>query len=750
MAIEFVHPRYPNYTFLQLEEVNQVIYNYTKNGYENRSCIYSSKILKAYPELGENNVINKPIKDLRYNFTIINLEFDSKGRYVWYFEIVNTLWTGGYSFTSSDGSKIDTESYEITAKDTNNVTNTKGNFLKIVTKKNITDWRLCLDLSNADLPRNIIEHLVYHYRFEKSSYEFTQQFDESMTRSFRIISEPKGGDVDDMKVRFVSTSDPSLLEKGMPDNSGFRLYNKKNKNYVFDGVSKGNGVYNITFDGAGTCVDCYGRLECRDKQTNALLCTANCVIHMVQGYERSIELLTSSLSIPKGSKGTLKYKVTLKYKGATINKKTDFTGNVVNIYHTFNANDTNPLKKTTTYKEKTNVYTTLVDKDNTFSFTIDCRGFYGDTSKLVVSLQKTDYFEALVSEPLTLTHDWKRVNSLKELSNELASEDGSDCIVLTNKVYNRTKSDTTIKFTRESSNLQYILGEKGDGWATIHGNYLSNLISLDTHPLHEKQGTINNVILAGIAFYENECTITQNDYTNLKVMNCVFKYNRYLENNYQGCCIYQNSKNTTTTVENSYFEDNYANCLLGRGVMNATDSLFRINHVKYTYQPEPFVLEQYEGVGTLKRNQFYINTSLTWDANGKPQVSTYSKNRSYAKIATWTGNTATINGKTRHDLGYDGAFNYFDEPYSNHAYIFSAYWYPYDIQAYIVASAPNNRINKATGHAFYGTNWAYKDGYNLTRVSWNSHNTYNPFVKFVDGKKIEDATITVPSAGGVV
>ena len=145
MVIELVHPRYPNYTFLQLEEVNQVIYNYTRNGYENRSCIYTSKILEAYPELGENGVITKPFKDLRYNFTIINLEFDSKGRYVWHFEIVNTLWTGGYSFTTPTGGKINEDSYEIYAKDTNGVIDTKGNHLRIITKKGSRNWRLCLD-----------------------------------------------------------------------------------------------------------------------------------------------------------------------------------------------------------------------------------------------------------------------------------------------------------------------------------------------------------------------------------------------------------------------------------------------------------------------------------------------------------------------------------------------------------------------------------------------------------------------------
>ena len=162
------------------------------------------------------------------------------------------------------------------------------------------------------------------------------------------------------------------------------------------------------------------------------------------------------------------------------------------------------------------------------------------------------------------------------------------------------------------------------------------------------------------------------------------------------------------------------------------------------------MLEQYAGQGTLKNNQIYVNTSLSWSSTGKPIVSMYNKNRSYAKISVWVGKNAKVNGKTRHELAKDNSMNFFDAPYNNKAYIFSAYYYPYsNVKTFIVASSPNSRINRATGHAVYGVNWAWKDGYTLVRESSKNYNTYNPFVTFVNGKKVVSAQIQVPTSGGI-
>ena len=168
-------------------------------------------------------------------------------------------------------------------------------------------------------------------------------------------------------------------------------------------------------------------------------------------------------------------------------------------------------------------------------------------------------------------------------------------------------------------------------------------------------------------------------------------------------------------------------------------------------------LQSYFRINTKNMGQFE-RTIIIVDDNSELHymegctAPTYTTSSLHAAVVEiYVGKNATVNGKTRYQLLGDNTFNFFKEPYENKAYIFSAYWYPYsNVRAYIIASSTNNNINKATGHAVYGRNWAWKDGYYLGRVAWKRYNTYNPFVKFIKGKKIVDTAILVPESGGVI
>lgn len=722
--VQFIYPRYPNYDFLQIEEINQVIYNFTKHGFTSTSCIYTSKIKDFLPKTHNDKVFVKNIHNLRYNFTLVSMVMKNNQNY-WTFEVHNTLWSGEWYLQNEDGTPY-TGSYNATSPDITGHTFT-------IHGKNLQNFRLCLKLTNDNIPRHID---VNCYSFI-GNYEYTQQYDENKSEIATLVNKKDNTFVENAIVKLIPL-----------DNSSNEITNNNYTNYIQPNtaINKKKGKYSVKYSAVPVVGTYYARLEAYID--DELVAHTNVIIHKVQNYSRTISLDSTNLKMYKGEIKTFKGKINITNKyGYTNNNKINQEF-VVNIYHTFNIHHKNPLDQSLKYKEATHVISTTADEEGNFSFDINSRGNYVDTSTIKIVLPKTANYSAVTSQSYTITHEWFYAKDYPSLKNECEREKGADAIVLYNKTYNRTKSSQTIHINRIEGHKQYILGKSGSGWATLNNNRYGECFHIDNPNNNE---SYNQLILKGIQITDAECAIKQENNTMLNAVSCVFRYNLNPETDYQGGVVYQKGIDCVTDISYSFFENNYANCIIGKGIVELNHNLFKITQVKYTHQPQPFVLKQYSGRGTLKNNQFYINTSLSWDSKGKPKVSAFNRNRSYAKIAIEVGKTATVNGKKSNQLHSNNSMNYFDKPYNNRGYIFSAYWYPYDnVHAYIVASSSNKNINKATGHSTWDVDWAYRDGYYLVRESWKNYNTYNPFVKFKNGNKIVDPKITVPSAGGVL
>lgn len=720
MAITKKFPTYPNYSFLQLEEINQTILNFSSEPFREWSCINTEHIYSKY-----TNTLNKTFRDLRYNFTIIKC-VKSGSVYTWTFEVRNVFWTGKYKLLNVDGS-VYTGSYEVSTSDSG------GNFITI-SGNNFNHFILCLELSNVDQQRDI-ESTVITFEGE---VEYTHQFDNSSYEYLKVINAETKQPIVGATVKLIPLDSRKRRVDTVLESEPSYPYLK---HYTTTTDSK--GIAKIKFSATLTPDTYYAMVTAVSQGGNKA--TTQVIDHRVQNYGREILYDEDNFYMYKGEIKTFEFDIQYVNQYAQNyhpNIKEDY---VVNVYHTYDSAQTNPLTPTITSKMVTDVYSVKSDNNGRFSFTIDGRGFYGDKSYVKIVLPATDGFKSYTSDELTLRHEWFYVNTLKALKNECANPDGCDAIILRNKEYVRDSSADTVHITRN----QYIIGAKGSKYPFIDGKQNKILFEVDAGTgMNQKE--LTEFTLIGVQIENCDNVISQNDYTNVTLSNCVFKHNTNTFKNYQGNTILHKTSNCITTVQNCYFVNNQSNCILARGNCNISNNLFKITDVKYTIQPEPFILNQYSGKGILKNNFIYINTSMVYE-NGKQTFVKYPSNRSYAKIAVWVGKNAVVNGKGVRQLNGDNTFNYFDDPYNNRAYIFSIYYYPYDgVKTYIVASARGDKINKATGHAVEGTNWAWKDGYNLVRYSSNNYNTNNPYVTIKNGNIIESSVIYVPVAGGMI
>lgn len=734
MVIDRKFPRYPNYTFLQLEEVNQTLYNYARNGFDEWYCIELERLYQKYSLSNANGIEN-----LRYDFVLISMT-KSSNSYTWVFDIRNVFWTGNWRITDTNGVALNENSYEVSYGE-----NPAGNTL-IVSGLNLNSFHLCLQLSPEDKVRKINHTSI---RFEKS-YSYTHQFDEVFTEEVKVVNASTGNPISNATVKLIPLDNKKkLIPSELEAQQGYGYL----KSYT--ATTDENGITKIRLSKTPSTGTYYARLEATSQAGNT--CYTSLTDERIQNYVpepviepepifidksgRTVEV--KDLHIFKGEIKTFRIKIT-PYNKYGVSYKPQSEKYIVDMYHTFDQAQNMPNVKVNTTKMKTNKYTFTSNENGEVDCTINSRGFYGDYSYLKIVLPKTDTFEQVVTEEFTIKHDWLVIQNYTALKKELEAPNGCDAVVLENKVHTRNNAET-INITRK----QYILGEQGSGYPTIDGNYYNRLFTVKKGVNATKE-LLNELTINGVRIIKCNNVITQENNTNITLTGCVFQENKFEATGNQGNTVYQNGVNCFATIDHNYFENNYGNCITARGNVIIDNNLFKITDVKYTTQPEPFVLEQYDGNGTLTNNQIYVNTSMVYK-DGQRSITRYNKNRSYAKISVWVGKNAKVNGKGVSQLKSDNSFNFFDKPYSNKAYIFSIYYYPYDnVKTYIVASAWNSRINKATGHSVQGVNWAYKDGYNLVRESSKNYNTNNPFVTIKNGRIIEDKAIYVPVSGGVI
>ena len=736
MVVERKFPRYPNYTFLQLEEINQTLYNYARNGFDDWYCIQLQKVYDKY-SLQSSTSFN----DLRYDFVLISM-LKTGSTYKWTFEIRNVFWTGNWKITDKNGNLLNENSYELSYGD-----NPAGNKL-IIIGTNLKTFNLCLQLSPEDKVRKINHTSI---RFE-SNYTYSHQFDQVQYEEVKVVNASTGNPISNATVELIPLDNK---KKYIP----IELESKQGYNYLkhYTTTTNSNGIAKIKYDKTVTTGKFYARLEATSQAGNT--CYTSVTDDRIQNYVpkpvvkpepepfvdksgRTVEI-KDKLVMFKGEIKTFDIQVIPQNKYG-VKYKPESERYVVDVYHTYDAAQNVPNVKVNKSSMKTEKYTFTTDANGFVQCTLNGRGFYGDYSYLKIVIQKTNAFEEVVTDEYKIKHDWMYIANYSALKTELENVNGADAVVLKNATHTRNNANSI-----EIKRKQYILGESGSGYPTIDGGYYNRLFVVKSGTNATKE-LMNELTINGVRIIKCNNVVTQENNTNVTLTGCVFQENKFEATNGQGNTLYQNDVNCFATVDHCFFENNYGNCLLARGNIIIDDNLFKITDVKYTIQPEPFVLEQYSGNGTLTNNMMYVNTSMIYK-DGKREIVRYNKNRSYAKISVWVGKTAKVNGKGVSQLNADNTFNFFDMPYNNRAYIFSIYYYPYDnVKTYIVASADNSRINKATGHAIEGVNRARMDGYNLVRESSKRYNTNNPYVSIKNGRIIEDKAIYVPVSGGVV
>jgi hypothetical protein len=722
MVVDKIFPHYPNYSFLQLEEINQTIYNYARLPFYEWYCFDLLKITDKYPSLGTTKGINKSFYNLRYDFSIISCTI-SNNVYTYTFEIRNTLWTGKWKLTTITGEEISKDDYTVTTNNKN------GNTLTL-SGENLQLFKLCLELSNEDKSRDIDTNYL-SIRFEKV-YEFTHQFDVPSYEEVKVVNTSNNKPIANATVKLIPlTEKREYVDSELEEDDSYPYLKS------FTTTTNDKGIAKILFTATKTPDVYYCRLEANKGESN---CYTSVTDNRTQNYTREVDNV-SNLSMYKGEIKTFTFKVTPINKYG-VGYKPDSEVYQVDIYHTLDIAQNIPLINNLHTNTVTRKYTAYTNSNGEVTVKLNSREFYGDTSTVKIVLPETTKFDSVTSNEYVIKHEWLYAESISHLREVCENENGADAIVLKNQTYYHT-DNKTININRK----QYVLGAKGNSFATINSNKSVPLFTVQSGMDGSKE-LINSLTINGIKVVETKTVVMQKGYSYVELLNCVFTENK--GELYIGAVVYQKDNSCIANIHNNYFTNNYGNNICGRGNVKISNNLFKITDVKYTYQPEPFVLEQYTGTGTLTNNQFYVNTSIDY-SSGKPVIKKFSKNRSYAKISVWVGKTAKVNGKGVSQLKDDNTFNFFDSPYNNKAYIFSIYYYPYDrVKTYIVAYASGNRTNKATGHAVEGVNWAWKDGYYLVREDGKKYSTYNPFITIRNGKVIESTEIYVPSSGGVV
>ena len=727
MAIDREYPRYPNYDFLQLEEINQVIYNQSRKPIYQWYCFNLKEITDKYPSIGTATKINKSFYKLRYDFCIIGCNV-SNNHYTYTFEIRNTFWTGKYKLTTLDGKTIARDKYTAMPLESKN-----GNTLMIETDLPI--FQLCVELSNEDkarvIEKNNVAIPVVSIRFE-GTYSYTHQCDKDSYETVRVIETQTNNPVSGATVKLV----PLTKTKGYIAPS---LETKPEYGYLksYTTTTDSKGYAKIKLSATKSPATYYARLEATKGESS---CHTSLTDTRLQNYTRNIEKQFNEYAMYKGEIRTFTFKVkpVNKYGVGYTPKSEKY---YVDIYHTYDSAQNVPLAKSNAQKKVTKKYSTQTDENGTFEVTLNSREFYGNYSYIKITLPATTKFESYSTETISIRHDWRYAKDFADLKTEIERTNGADAIVLKNADYNRDKTET-INVNRK----QYILGQKGKNYPTINSYNDEPLFVLKAGSNSNKE-LMNMLVLNGIKVNKAKTVISQEGNSYVQLLNCVFTENQGADS--EGAVIYQKESTCIADVHDNYFYNNYGNCITGRGNVRIDKNLFKVTAIKYTVQPEPIVLNQYTGTGVLSNNQIYVNTGIDY-SSGKAVVKASPTNKSYAKISVWVGKKATVNGKGISELHKDNSFNYFDSPYNNKAYIFAVYYYPHGINAYIVAYATGKRINKATGHAVQGTDWAYRDGYNLVRVSSKNYSTKNPFVTIKKGKVIESPEIYVPTSGGVI
>lgn len=710
----------PNYDFLQLEDVNQTLYNYARDLFDRWYSVNIPYLLRTTGLTGD-------FSDVRYDFVLVSREGDK-----WTLEICNTFWTGNWKVIDEDGNLVNND----VAVDYYDVHGDEVMFYG----SNLENYKIYFQLAPFDVGRSISSNPIY---FERNGYNVTTQFSTTTNQVVKIIDK-NGNPVEGATVKLVPLTElnkpiPSTLETSTG-------YNYLKSSY---GITGSDGTCKIRLEKTPRPINqkCVLTATFEGETAHTFLNNAR-----IQQYTRQLAISDTESGITslddlwmyKGEIKTFHFKVNPinKYGFGYVDKAVNSS---VDIYHTYDENQNTPNTQNNVQKLVTKRYTVRTDSNGEFTFKLNGRGFYADTSSIKIVLPETDKYESLISDTFTVKHHWFYANDYEHLRSECEKTDGCDAIILRNRRYDR-HDNHYIKIKRK----QYIIGEKGSEYPTLNSNHYKDLFMVTRGKGTDKE-LLNELTLLQVKIINTNNTIQQWEYTNVNLIGCVFENCMGQVNPYQGAIVYQKNKECSTNVQHCYFVNNFCNCIVGRGKVFIQSSLFKITDTKYTPKQEPIIVNQFDGEAILQNNMLYMNSSMEY-SDGKKIIKSVPDVVSNDKMSVYCGSTATINGKNIYELEADNSLNFFDEPYNNRAFLFSIYYdYYSNIKNVTVACARDEiHIDNCTAHGIEGSDTLYKDGYMLVRESTKTYIDSNPHIHIQNGKIIEDEHIYVPTSGGII
>lgn len=735
-------PRYPNYDFLQVEEINQILYNYTRNGFVTTATINTKSIFNELKKKDKSYNDRKSFDNVLYNF--VDISYSNRGDHVtWTFIVRNRLWNGRFDIRPHQGTK---EDYNYVIEKTSN-----GNTLIIKSKPSVKNnhsplknFDLILHMSNADLPRNIRSVDVKYEGVTSVSHPYDQN--------------------KSIDVKFLQRKDNSDEFKTPLSGCIVQLVptSEFNSPLIPKTVAKEvrAGVYRVIFPKTISPMEWKGKIQIYENSVEP----DNLIIEQLVSIENqdiyTLKINFDDTTVKKGRITRLKGSVT---RSNSYGYELPYTGEdlMVNIYHTYNKANDNPLSPPVKNTHACDILSAKVELDGTFSFDLNGRGNYDDETEITFSIGNLNSNQTSTPINRTITHEWFIAEDWDKLKSECENENGADVIVLRNRYYNRyskTNKDREIFINRESTNTQYIIGRKGKEWATLNNDGQKFNFIVKPHKNIE-DGMINKLILKGIKFKGASCVISQEAGTYVNLVACNFENNLPRYDTHSGCCVYQNTTSCVTDINNCYFDNNYGNLFVGRGLINITNSLIYVTTPDCVMYPEVYICDVMSGNLNFKKNTVYINPfeETELDLKGFYQDIKYN----IEKIPTspdgiflfYIGKSGKINGKTHNQLQGNKTLLLNGMPDSNNIFIFLIILYDLDKKQVKVYSTRDK--GNSFGHIIEDDPVGYNDGFKTEIVTETvkSDDYVNPYIyelEYPHNKKMKDTSIIIPGSGGVL
>lgn len=681
--------------FAQLEHINQIIYNNSK--YEGYLCFDTALLLEQAPQYGtynstnpKNSKITKNVKDVRYDSLIVNVNTKSyNNAYLYTFEVRNILWDGTYYISQSNPNNetsIPQENVQITKINENTIA-------ILVTGETRQNLRVCFHLTQAGSKRTIAESSMIINQAEKYSDDYNKTVKHS-----GYITDSTGKPLNGVNVSLTACN-----KEGLPTTDSFSDCKNRKTN--------SDGKYTLDYSNVNKPGTYYALITA----TYGLLEISKIVeVEKTMNDSRGVEWGNEEQykKVPKGSIRQYAIKIISldKYGVHPTDPALNHDENIIGQEITVTM--INPTTKKEIHQ------TCKIDKYNMIYPTISYRRFYEDISQLKITMPADGIYPAVVYTH-DVTHDYAIASTELELRKYIVeqAENGPDWVMIKPGTI---KINTPIPITRDTT----IMGMYStDTPIILDGQNKTNIFKI-TNSTPNKDNFVRFRVL-GVQIINATPAIHTTKSTALLVDHCTFKQNSNKKQHHKGCCIYtditndniNNSELFQVHIQNSTFYNNVGNEIICMGETHINNNLFRTDQAEYLQQPEPKIVNVVCGETTYQYNKSHIKVTKSLKTN-----------HSYAKALAFIYKNGKFNGKGPSQLRSNNTLPLYSSPWSNEAYTYAKYYYPYEnVRTTIVCFPKRGHERKATGHASSAQNWVFYDGYDFIRAENGNGNTHDPW-----------------------